>query len=153
MIHLSASDGVFMALDCLIFLKTPSDGVTMKSRVPGIILVRGTVLEIGCGFRESGSWSFDHAWCSDSVYKLMAFMSEDESSHGGSKRTSRVLLNDGDKNQRAFVRGSWSNSGEEDDEKVKDETCLVAHASSEVCSESSYFSDENSSIDDLALRQ
>ncbi|GKE44510.1 hypothetical protein Tco_1471794 [Tanacetum coccineum] len=38
-----------------------------------------------------------------------------------------------------------------DDEKVKDETCLVAHASSEVCSESSYFSDENSSIDDIAL--
>ncbi|GJT54232.1 zf-CCHC domain-containing protein [Tanacetum coccineum] len=56
-----------------------------------------------------------------------------------------------DKNQRAFVGGSWSDSGEEDDEKVKYETCLVAHASSEVCSESSYFSDENSSIDDLAL--
>ncbi|GJU91927.1 zf-CCHC domain-containing protein [Tanacetum coccineum] len=56
-----------------------------------------------------------------------------------------------DKNQRAFVRGSWSDSGEEDDEKVKNETCLVAHASSEVCFESSYFSDENSSIDDLAL--
>ncbi|GJV15047.1 hypothetical protein Tco_1360370 [Tanacetum coccineum] len=56
-----------------------------------------------------------------------------------------------DKNQRAFVGGSWSDSGEEDyDEKVKDEMCLVAHASSEVCSESSYFSDENSSIDDLA---
>ncbi|GJW39602.1 hypothetical protein Tco_0065447 [Tanacetum coccineum] len=44
-----------------------------------------------------------------------------------------------------------SDSGEEDDEKVKDETCLVAHASSEVCFESSYFSDENSSIDDIAL--
>ncbi|GJX72135.1 zf-CCHC domain-containing protein [Tanacetum coccineum] len=56
-----------------------------------------------------------------------------------------------DKNQRDFVRGSWSGSGEEDDEKVKDETCLVAYASSEVCSESSYFSDENSSIDNLAL--
>ncbi|GKD20357.1 hypothetical protein Tco_1222060, partial [Tanacetum coccineum] len=56
-----------------------------------------------------------------------------------------------DKNQRAFVGGSWSDSGEEGDEKVKDETCLVAHASSEVSSESSYFSDENSSIDDLAL--
>ncbi|GKB41357.1 hypothetical protein Tco_0886299, partial [Tanacetum coccineum] len=56
-----------------------------------------------------------------------------------------------DKNRRAFVGGSWSDSGEEDDEKVKDETCLVAHASSEVCSESSYFSDENSSIDDIAL--
>ncbi|GJY12076.1 zf-CCHC domain-containing protein [Tanacetum coccineum] len=56
-----------------------------------------------------------------------------------------------DKNQRAFVGGSWSDSSEEDDKKVKDETCLVTHASSEVCSESSYFSDENSSIDDLAL--
>nr|GEW05306.1 transposase, Ptta/En/Spm, transposase, Tnp1/En/Spm-like protein [Tanacetum cinerariifolium] len=50
----------------------------------------------------------------------------------------------------AFVGGSWSDS-DEDDEKVKDEACLVAHASSEVCFESSYFSDENSSIDDLAL--
>ncbi|GJS60244.1 hypothetical protein Tco_0655028 [Tanacetum coccineum] len=47
--------------------------------------------------------------------------------------------------------GSWSDNGEDDDEKVKDETCLVAHASSEVCSESSYFSDENSSIDDIDL--
>ncbi|GJZ00767.1 hypothetical protein Tco_0518196 [Tanacetum coccineum] len=56
-----------------------------------------------------------------------------------------------DKNQRAFIGGSWSDSGEEDDEKVKDKTYLVAQTSSEVCSESSYFSDENSSIDDLVL--
>nr|GEZ28385.1 hypothetical protein [Tanacetum cinerariifolium] len=38
-----------------------------------------------------------------------------------------------DKNQRAFVGGSCSDSGEEDDEKVKDETCLVAQASNEIC--------------------
>ncbi|GJS16806.1 copia protein [Tanacetum coccineum] len=56
-----------------------------------------------------------------------------------------------DKNHRAFVGGSWSDSGEEDDEKVKDEACLVAQAPNEVCSESSYFSDENSSVDDLVL--
>ncbi|GJT88463.1 hypothetical protein Tco_1070180 [Tanacetum coccineum] len=56
-----------------------------------------------------------------------------------------------DKNQRAFVGGSWSDNGEENDEKIQDETCLVAQAPNEVCSESSYFSDENSSIDDLAL--
>ncbi|GJW67676.1 zf-CCHC domain-containing protein [Tanacetum coccineum] len=37
-----------------------------------------------------------------------------------------------DKNQRAFVGGSWSDSGEEDDEKIKDETCLVAHAPNEI---------------------
>ncbi|GKF39281.1 zf-CCHC domain-containing protein, partial [Tanacetum coccineum] len=36
-----------------------------------------------------------------------------------------------DKNQRAFVGGSSSDSGEEDDEKVKNETCLVAQVSSE----------------------
>ncbi|GJV77952.1 hypothetical protein Tco_1509536, partial [Tanacetum coccineum] len=47
--------------------------------------------------------------------------------------------------------GKLRHGGEEDDEKVKNETCLVAHASSEVCSESSYFSDENSSIDDIDL--
>ncbi|GKB92502.1 zf-CCHC domain-containing protein, partial [Tanacetum coccineum] len=56
-----------------------------------------------------------------------------------------------DKNQRAFVGGSWSDSGEKDGEKAKDETCLVAQASNEVCSDSSYFSDENSSIDDSTL--
>ncbi|GJW93952.1 zf-CCHC domain-containing protein [Tanacetum coccineum] len=56
-----------------------------------------------------------------------------------------------DKNQRAFVGGSCSDNSEEDDEKVKDETCLVAQASNEVCSDSSYFSDENSSIADFTL--
>ncbi|GJU76284.1 hypothetical protein Tco_1273354 [Tanacetum coccineum] len=68
------------------------------------------------------------------------------------KKTFQINRDDkNDKNQRAFVGGSWSDSGEEDDEMVKNETCLVAQASSEVCSESSYFSDENSSINDLAL--
>ncbi|GJV28901.1 alpha/beta hydrolases superfamily protein [Tanacetum coccineum] len=36
-------------------------------------------------------------------------------------------------NQIAFVGGSWSDSGEEDDEKAKDETCLVDQASNEIC--------------------
>ncbi|GKB73049.1 retrovirus-related pol polyprotein from transposon TNT 1-94 [Tanacetum coccineum] len=38
-----------------------------------------------------------------------------------------------DKNQRAFVGGSWSDSGEEDDEKVNNEACLVAQAPNEIC--------------------
>ncbi|GJT21648.1 retrovirus-related pol polyprotein from transposon TNT 1-94 [Tanacetum coccineum] len=38
-----------------------------------------------------------------------------------------------DKNQRVFVRGSWSDSGEEDDKKIKDEACLVAQAPNEIC--------------------
>ncbi|GKB51068.1 zf-CCHC domain-containing protein, partial [Tanacetum coccineum] len=44
---------------------------------------------------------------------------------------SRDDKNSKDKNQRAFVGGSWSDSGEEDDEKVNNKTCLVAQASSE----------------------
>ncbi|GJR52438.1 retrovirus-related pol polyprotein from transposon TNT 1-94 [Tanacetum coccineum] len=38
-----------------------------------------------------------------------------------------------DKNQRAFFGGSWCDSGEEDDGKVNNETCLVAQVSSEIC--------------------
>ncbi|GJX51157.1 zf-CCHC domain-containing protein [Tanacetum coccineum] len=37
-----------------------------------------------------------------------------------------------DKNRRAFVGGCWSDSGKEDDEMAKDETCLVAQASNET---------------------
>ncbi|GKB03026.1 retrovirus-related pol polyprotein from transposon TNT 1-94 [Tanacetum coccineum] len=37
-----------------------------------------------------------------------------------------------DKNQNAFVGGSWSDSGEKDDKKATDETCLMAHVSSEI---------------------
>nr|GFC14562.1 hypothetical protein [Tanacetum cinerariifolium] len=33
-----------------------------------------------------------------------------------------------DKNKITFVRGSWSDRGEEDDEKAKNETCLMAQA-------------------------
>ncbi|GJR07989.1 retrovirus-related pol polyprotein from transposon TNT 1-94 [Tanacetum coccineum] len=39
-----------------------------------------------------------------------------------------------DKNQRAFVGGSWSDSGEENDEKIQDEACLVAQAPNELFS-------------------
>ncbi|GJV71990.1 zf-CCHC domain-containing protein [Tanacetum coccineum] len=38
-----------------------------------------------------------------------------------------------DKNQIAFVGSSWSDSGEEDDEKIKDEACLAAQAPNEIC--------------------
>ncbi|GJT83151.1 hypothetical protein Tco_1057493 [Tanacetum coccineum] len=51
------------------------------------------------------------------------------------KRTGRfvrILKPPKDKNQRAFIGGSCSDSGEEDDENIKDEMCLVAQASNEV---------------------
>ncbi|GKC64352.1 hypothetical protein Tco_1096950 [Tanacetum coccineum] len=36
-------------------------------------------------------------------------------------------------NQRAFIGGAWSDSGENEEEKGKDETCLLAQASNEIC--------------------
>ncbi|GJZ84858.1 hypothetical protein Tco_0650197 [Tanacetum coccineum] len=56
-----------------------------------------------------------------------------------------------DKNQRAFIGGSWSDNDEEDNEKAKYEMYLVDQASNEVCSDSSYFSDEKSSIGNSTL--
>ncbi|GJW25418.1 zf-CCHC domain-containing protein [Tanacetum coccineum] len=50
-------------------------------------------------------------------------------------------------NQRAFVGGSWSDS-DEDEERTKDEKCLMAKASNEVLSETEFFSDDHSSLDE-----
>ncbi|GJU17235.1 zf-CCHC domain-containing protein [Tanacetum coccineum] len=55
------------------------------------------------------------------------------------------------KNHRAFVGGSWSDSGEEEEEKTKDETCLMAQASNEVLSKTEFYSDDLSSLDDSEL--
>lgn len=56
-----------------------------------------------------------------------------------------------DQNQRAFVGGAWSDSDEEEKELTKEEKCLMAKASSEVRSETEYFSDENLSLDEKDL--
>ncbi|GJY38509.1 zf-CCHC domain-containing protein [Tanacetum coccineum] len=37
------------------------------------------------------------------------------------------------KNQRAFVRGTWSDNDEDKEERTKDESCLVAQSSNEIC--------------------
>ncbi|GJV24120.1 zf-CCHC domain-containing protein [Tanacetum coccineum] len=54
-------------------------------------------------------------------------------------------------NQRAFVGGSWSDSDEDEEEKTKDKKCLMAKASNEVSSETEFFSDDLSSLDEKDL--
>ncbi|GJT74319.1 ribonuclease H-like domain-containing protein [Tanacetum coccineum] len=44
-----------------------------------------------------------------------------------------------------------NDSGEEEEEKTKDETCLMAQASNEILSETEYYNDKISSMDDLEL--
>ncbi|GJX20015.1 hypothetical protein Tco_0222692 [Tanacetum coccineum] len=53
--------------------------------------------------------------------------------------------------ERAFVGGSWSDSDEDEEEKTKDEKCLMAKASNEVLSETKFFSDDQSSLDEKDL--
>nr|GEZ90981.1 alpha/beta hydrolases superfamily protein [Tanacetum cinerariifolium] len=36
-------------------------------------------------------------------------------------------------NKRYFIGGAWSDSGDDDKERNKDETCFVAQASNEIC--------------------
>ncbi|GJT77767.1 zf-CCHC domain-containing protein [Tanacetum coccineum] len=54
-------------------------------------------------------------------------------------------------NQKAFVGGSWSDSDEDEEEKTKNKKCLMAKASNEVLSETEYFSDDQSSLDENDL--
>ncbi|GJR59922.1 zf-CCHC domain-containing protein [Tanacetum coccineum] len=54
-------------------------------------------------------------------------------------------------NQKAFVRGSWSDSDEDEEEKTNDEKCLMAKASNEVFFETEYFSDDQSLLDEKDL--
>ncbi|GJZ28092.1 hypothetical protein Tco_0572739 [Tanacetum coccineum] len=53
--------------------------------------------------------------------------------------------------KRAFVGGSWSDSDEDKEERTKDEKCLMAKTSNEVLSETEFFSDDHSSLDEKEL--
>ncbi|GJT90642.1 zf-CCHC domain-containing protein [Tanacetum coccineum] len=54
-------------------------------------------------------------------------------------------------NQKAFVGGSWSDSNDDEEEKTKDKKCLMAKDSDEVLSETEYFSDDKSLLDENDL--
>ncbi|GJZ60438.1 hypothetical protein Tco_0616254 [Tanacetum coccineum] len=65
--------------------------------------------------------------------KSMPWRLEISKSSSKEEEDSECLKPSRDKNQRAFVGGSWSDSGEEDEENKKDETCLMAQTSNEIC--------------------
>ncbi|GJW81760.1 hypothetical protein Tco_0145735 [Tanacetum coccineum] len=48
--------------------------------------------------------------------------------------------------QRAFIGGSWSDSKNDAEDKTNDKTCLMAQSSNEVTLNSSYYSDNVSSL-------
>ncbi|GKE70185.1 hypothetical protein Tco_1528257, partial [Tanacetum coccineum] len=56
------------------------------------------------------------------------------------------------KDQKAFIRGSWSDSENDTEDKTNDETCLIAQSSNEVTLNSSYYSDNESSLDNDSMQ-
>ncbi|GJT47425.1 zf-CCHC domain-containing protein [Tanacetum coccineum] len=56
------------------------------------------------------------------------------------------------KDQKAFVGGSWSDSENKAEDKTNEETCLMAQSSNEVTIDSSHFSDNASSFDDDSMQ-
>ncbi|GKE84965.1 zf-CCHC domain-containing protein, partial [Tanacetum coccineum] len=54
-------------------------------------------------------------------------------------------------NQKAFDGGSWSDSDDDEEEKTKDKKCLMAKDYNEVLSETEYFSDDQSLLDENDL--
>ncbi|GKA36181.1 zf-CCHC domain-containing protein [Tanacetum coccineum] len=57
-----------------------------------------------------------------------------------------------DKDQKAFIGGSWSDSENDAEDKTNDETCLMAQSSNEVTLNSSYYSDNASSLDNDTMQ-
>ncbi|GJR34799.1 zf-CCHC domain-containing protein [Tanacetum coccineum] len=56
------------------------------------------------------------------------------------------------KDQKAFIGGSWSDSENDAEDKTNDETCLMAQSSNEVIPNSSYYSDNASSLDNDTMQ-
>nr|GFB46947.1 transposase, Ptta/En/Spm, transposase, Tnp1/En/Spm-like protein [Tanacetum cinerariifolium] len=60
--------------------------------------------------------------------------SDEDSSNFDSEDEEYTMASSRRNNQKAFIGGAWIDSGEDEKEKAKDETCLVAQASKEICS-------------------
>nr|GEV02901.1 putative ribonuclease H-like domain-containing protein [Tanacetum cinerariifolium] len=56
------------------------------------------------------------------------------------------------KDQKAFIGGSWSDSENDAEDKTNDETCLMSQSSNEVTLNSSYYSDNASSLDNDTMQ-
>nr|GFA01361.1 reverse transcriptase domain-containing protein [Tanacetum cinerariifolium] len=56
------------------------------------------------------------------------------------------------KDQKAFIGGSWSDSENDAEDKTNDETCLMVQSLNEVTLNSSYYSDNTSSLDNDSMQ-
>ncbi|GJR23900.1 hypothetical protein Tco_0972427 [Tanacetum coccineum] len=56
------------------------------------------------------------------------------------------------KDQKAFIGGSWSDSKNNVEDKTNNETCLMAQSLNEVTLKSSYYSDNASSLDNHTMK-
>ncbi|GKE86366.1 hypothetical protein Tco_1560108, partial [Tanacetum coccineum] len=79
--------------------------------------------------------------------------SEDEESAMGVRDFKKFFKRQGRfiSKSKSVFGGSWSDSDKDEEDKINDEKCLMAKASNEVLSETEYFSDDQSSLDENDL--
>ncbi|GJU24770.1 hypothetical protein Tco_1163391 [Tanacetum coccineum] len=63
-----------------------------------------------------------------------------------------ILLNPRNKDQKAFIGGSWSDSENDAEDKTNDETCLMAQSSNEITLNSSCYSNNASYLDNDSIQ-
>nr|GEW33482.1 Gag-Pol polyprotein [Tanacetum cinerariifolium] len=74
---------------------------------------------------------------------------DEECSTFGSEDEQYAMAPPRDKNQRSFVKDSCSASGEENDEKINDETCLVAQVPNEMKKKQLRFTEKKNLENDI----
>nr|GEY87500.1 zf-CCHC domain-containing protein/UBN2 domain-containing protein [Tanacetum cinerariifolium] len=65
--------------------------------------------------------------------KVKKKVSDEDSSSSDSEDEEECSKPPKNNDQRAFIRGAWSDNEEDEVKKTKDETCLVAQAPDEIC--------------------
>ncbi|GKB15290.1 zf-CCHC domain-containing protein [Tanacetum coccineum] len=90
---------------------------------------------------RSGSDDEEYAMANGKSYQKCFRCGDPSHLIGDCPKTSR------NKDQKAFIGGSWSDSENDAEDKTNDEICLMAQSSNEVTLNSSYYSDNATSLD------
>ncbi|GKA60259.1 putative reverse transcriptase domain-containing protein [Tanacetum coccineum] len=123
-------------------LRSITGGISLKSCL--LVLRFGTLLEFVQAKKESSDDETSTSGSDDEEYAMTVrnfkkfFLEERVNLFGNQEKEGSHLIGDcpktsRNKDQKAFIGGSWSDSENDAEDKTNDETCLMAQSSNEVC--------------------